>query len=253
MHRALTALALAAAVATPVAAAERPNDFVDLSSVAPNIVVEMRYHGGHNFVAKPVRGYQAPVCLLTRPAAEALARVQARLEPHGLGLKVYDCYRPQRAVDHFVEWAKDQRDTVHQSGFYPMVPKSKLFEEGYIADRSGHSRGSTVDLTIIPLPAPAQAPLPIGNLPPCTAAADTRPWDNSLEMGTGYDCFDPQSWTESAAVGAQARANRLLLRALMEAEGFVNYPKEWWHFTLANEPYPDRRFDFPIDQGNDSE
>lgn len=246
MFRRLTVLALSALLTAPAGAEQRPDDFVDLAGVAPDIVIEMRYHGSHNFVAKPVRGYEEPVCLLTRPAAEALARVQARLRTHGLGLKVYDCYRPQRAVDHFVAWAKDQQDTLHQSGFYPSVPKAKLFEEGYIAERSGHSRGSTVDLTIVPYPAPPQAEPPVGDLPPCTAPADTRPWDNSLEMGTGFDCFDPQSWTESMAVGPQARANRLLLRALMEAEGFVNYPQEWWHFTLANEPYPEQRFDFPV-------
>lgn len=238
-------LILASVAITPAMAGERPSGFVDLAEVGPGVVIEMRYVGELNFVGRPVRGYEAPACLLTRPAAEALGRVQDRLQPFGLGLKVFDCYRPQRAVDHFVAWAKDLDDTRHREGFYPEVAKTDLFDKGYIADKSSHSRGSTVDLTLIPLPAPAQQ-APPERLPECTAAAEVRPWEVSLEMGTAFDCFDPLSWTASGEVPAQARANRLLLKTLMEAEGFVNYPKEWWHFTLADEPYPEKRFDFPV-------
>ncbi len=231
------------ALAEPIAVP--PADFVDLALLAPTIAVEMRYFGEFNFVGRPVRGYDAPRCLLTQPAATALAQVQARLEPFGLGLKVFDCYRPQRAVDHFVEWAQDLDDTRYQAVFYPTVPKALLFQEGYIADHSSHSRGSTVDLTLIPLPPPSQSAL-AEQRPPCTAAASSRPWENGLDMGTAFDCFDPRSWTASLAVAPQARANRLLLKQVMEAEGFINYPNEWWHFTLAAEPFPEQRFDFPV-------
>jgi D-alanyl-D-alanine dipeptidase len=208
---------------------------VHIGTFAPSVVEEIRYAGPYNFVGGTVDGYEAQKCLLTQPAAEALAAVQADLEPFGLGLKVFDCYRPQRAVDRFVRWAEALGDTAKKALYYPDVPKDSLFALGYIAARSGHSRGSTVDLTLVPLGSTADANPPEG----CDAAAD-------IDMGTGYDCFGERSHTAAASAQPQQRANRLLLRALMEQHGFVNYSKEWWHFRLRDEPFPDHYFDVPI-------
>jgi len=225
----------------------RPADIIDAAQLAPGLVVEARYHGEHNFLGRQVKGYQAPLCLLTRRAALALAKVQAELKPLGLELKVYDCYRPRQAVADFVAWAKDLDDRATQAEFYSTVDKKDLFSKGYIAERSSHSRGSTVDLTIIPLPAPAQeAYQPGKNLRPCYLPAARRFGDNGLDMGTGFDCFHPLSHTANPSVGAQQRANRLLLLSLMTRHGFKNYDLEWWHYTLAGEPYPDTYFDFPV-------
>ena len=218
--------------------------FVSVTDVEPSIVVEARYYGAHNFIGRRIAGYEAPKCVLTREAATALARVQAELRAFGLGLKTYDCYRPQRAVNDFVAWAQDTLDTAMKAEFYPAVDKRNLFRDGYIAERSGHSRGSTVDLTIIPLPAPDQPEYRSGQpLVDCRRSAGERFRDNSIDMGTGYDCFDPLSHTANAGISAAARRNRLLLRALMEKHGFRNYTQEWWHFTLNDEPYPDTYFD----------
>ena len=201
-----------------------PPGFVAAEDVVPGLVEEMRYYGRDNFVGEPIDGYDAPVCILTAPAAQALAEVQERLTAFGLGLKVFDCYRPQRAVEHFVRWAEDLEATQMQERYYPEVPKSELFERGYIAEHSSHSRGSTVDVTVI-----------------------DRDTGVELEMGTGFDHFSPRSWPDAADVPAQQRANRALLQQLMVAAGFQPYAQEWWHFTLANEPFPDTRFDFPVD------
>lgn len=212
------------------AAPDTVPDLVDVRGIEPSIRVDMRYAGSDNFVGTRVEGYEAPVCLLARPAAEALAEVQRSLAHDGLGLLVYDCYRPQRAVDHFVRWAADTADVRTKAQHYPDVPKSRLFEEGYIAERSGHSRGGTVDLTLVREPAPGEA---------AEAAAP-------LDMGTPYDFFDPRSHTESPDVGDEALANRLRLREAMEAGGFRNYEAEWWHYTLRDEPYPDTYFNLPV-------
>ena len=197
---------------------ERPADFVDVMDVANGVVVEQRYFAEDNFVGAKVDGYLAPKCLLADKAARALAKVQAELAKMKLRLRIYDCYRPQRAVDHFVRWAKDPTLTATRERYYPNVPKSKLFKRGYIASRSGHSRGSTVDLTI-----------------------------DGLDMGTGWDYLDPLSHTANATMTAQVRANRLLLKSLMERHGFRNYRKEWWHYSLRREVYPKTFFDFPVE------
>jgi zinc D-Ala-D-Ala dipeptidase len=221
--------------------------FVSITSVDSTIIVEARYYGSHNFLGRPVAGYEAPLCLLTRQAANALAAVQADLLPFGLSLKTYDCYRPQRAVDDFVAWARDTADTTMKAEFYPRVDKRDLFSDGYIAERSGHSRGSTVDLTLVPLPpAPQPTFTPGQPLTRCTEPVGRRFADNTLDMGTGFDCFDPLSHTANPAVGPEAARNRLLLRSLMEKHGFRNYAKEWWHFTLTDEPFPDTWFDHPV-------
>ncbi|EGW6275496.1 M15 family metallopeptidase, partial [Salmonella enterica subsp. enterica serovar Enteritidis] len=129
----------------------QPKDFVDITTVAPDVQVDMRYFSSHNFIGRPIKGYNAPVCLLTRPAANAVKQVADRLRPFGLTLKIYDCYRPQSAVNDFIAWAKDPSQNQMKNEFYPQVEKNRLFEEGYLAARSGHSRGSTLDLTIVPL------------------------------------------------------------------------------------------------------
>ncbi|GHA90300.1 D-alanyl-D-alanine dipeptidase [Streptomyces tendae] len=246
---AVTALPAAAAPATAQARPEprAPEDFVALRAVDPTIIEEMRYVTAHNFVGERVDGYRQPLCILTRPAAEALHRAQTRLLRQGYSLKVYDCYRPQRAVDHFVRWAEDLDDQDMKAEFYPDVDKTRLFADGYIAEKSGHSRGSTVDLTLVRLPARPTRPYHPGQpLVPCFAPQDERFPDNSVDMGTGYDCFDTRSHTLDPRIQGVQRANRLLLKDTLEDAGLVNLPEEWWHFTYKPESYPDTYFDFPV-------
>ncbi len=213
---------LLAMLCANAAAQERPAGFVDAATVVPGLIVELRYAGSHNFVGRPIEGYGAPRCLLTQAAAEALAAVARDLAARGLVVKVFDCYRPTRAVANFVRWARDLDDTAGKAEFYPEVDKRTLFQDGYISSRSGHSRGSTVDLTL--------------------AQADGR----ELDMGTPFDFFSPRSWPAAASISAAAKANRGLLAAAMRRHGFRPYEKEWWHFTLSAEPFPDTYFDFPV-------
>ncbi len=183
-------------------------------------------------------------------AANALVKIQRDVLSRGMTLKIYDCYRPQRAVNQFVEWARDLDDTQMKAEFYPSVAKKDLFKQGYIAAQSSHSRASTVDLTLVLLPAgdsPAFTFTPGKTLLDCRAPRSERFPDNSLDMGTGYDCFDPLSHTTNSDITPKQAHNRSLLKSVMEAHGFINYSKEWWHYTLKNEPYPDRYFDFPIE------
>ncbi|TDC69032.1 D-alanyl-D-alanine dipeptidase, partial [Micromonospora sp. KC606] len=224
-----------------------PADFVLLSEVDPSITTDIRYATAHNFLGRPVDGYQEPVCLLTRPAAEALSRVQAAARAHGYGLRVYDCYRPRRAVDDFVRWAKDPADQRMKAEFYPRVAKDRLFADGYLGAPTAHSRGSTVDLTLQPLPVPSDASQAPGQpLVACTEPADRRFADGSVDMGTGFDCFDPLAHTDDPRITGAARRHRQLLKRLMTQQGFVNYDREWWHYRYADEPYPDTYFDFPV-------
>jgi len=215
-------VALAATPGLAAVAQERPNSFVDAATVVPGLIVEARYAGAHNFVGRPIDGYQKPRCLLTREAAAALADVARELAPRGLVIRAFDCYRPVRAVADFERWARDYADTAAKAEFYPNVDKSTLFRDGYIASRSGHSRGSTIDLTL--------------------ARADGR----ELDMGTPFDFFSPRSRAASADIGGEAKENRALLSAAMRGHGFRPYDKEWWHFTLAHEPFPATYFDFPV-------
>lgn len=237
----------ASAPARAKAEPKAPKDFVTLASVDPTIIQEMRYFTPHDFVGERIDGYQQPICILTRPAAEALHKAQTRLRHKGYSLKVYDCYRPQRAVNHFVRWAKNLDDQAMKGEFYPNVDKTRLFEDGYIAEKSGHSRGSTMDLTIVKLPARPTRPYHPGEpLVPCFAPKDERFPDNSIDMGTGFDCFDTLAHTLDPRVQGQQRANRLLLKSTLEGLGFVNLAEEWWHYTFQPEPYPDTYFDFPV-------
>jgi D-alanyl-D-alanine dipeptidase len=224
--RALTAsvlLVLCLSAGTVGSEDKMPADFVDAAAVVPGLVVEMRYAGSDNFVGRPIVGYEAPVCILTRQAAEALAKVQTELRDYGLALKVFDCYRPKRAVADFIRWAKDPADTKMKAEYYPELDKSQLFPRGYIAERSGHSRGSTIDLTLVYLPYVLEVP-----------------------MGTSYDFFSMHSWPNDADQPPDVRVHRLLLSIMMQKHGFTPYEKEWWHFRLADEPYPNTYFDFPV-------
>ncbi|GAA4252762.1 M15 family metallopeptidase [Dactylosporangium darangshiense] len=220
--------------------------FVALSDVDPSILQDMRYATPHNFVGRPVAGYKQPRCLVTRQAAEALRSVQQKAVAKGYSLKVYDCYRPQQAVDDFVSWSHDS-DQRMKGEFYPHVDKSRLFADGYIGGPTAHSRGSTLDLTIVALPPRTQPGFdPAQPLLPCTAPSGQRFADNTVDMGTGFDCFDPLAHTAADGVSPAQRDNRELLTGLMSAGGFTNYPKEWWHYTLQNEPFPDTYFNFPV-------
>jgi len=231
--------------ATP-APAELPAGFVYLGDVDASIVQDIRYAGSHNFIGRPIAGYEAAECVLTEKAARALAKVQAQLAPKKLSLIVWDCYRPTRATDEFVRWTKDPNDTKMKAEFYPRIDKSQIFELGYLSTRSAHSRGSTVDLGIAPIGAAVPRFDPAVPLASCVAGKAQRFEDGALDFGTGYDCMDELSATVHAAINAQAQANRLMLRNLMVAAGFKPYRREWWHFELIDEPFPHRSFDFPI-------
>ncbi|MGD9972297.1 MAG: M15 family metallopeptidase [Desulfatirhabdiaceae bacterium] len=202
-----------------------PDGFVYLSDIDSDIAVELRYYTSDNFLGQPVNGYLAPRCILTRPTALALKKIQEELKPFGLGLKVFDAYRPQQAVDHFVAWAKDIDDTRMKQAYYPNVEKQNLFRDGYIAAKSAHSRGSTVDLTIISLLNPPHV---------------------ALDMGSGFDFFGPESWPDNPNLTPAQRSHRMLLQTLMKKHGFEPYDKEWWHFRLIDEPFPATWFNFPV-------
>ncbi|TPQ23337.1 M15 family metallopeptidase [Streptomyces sporangiiformans] len=244
---ALLAVTAASATARAKPGPKAPEGFVALRTVDRTIIQEIRYFTPHNFVGDRIAGYQQPLCILTEPAAQALHKAQVKLLRRGYSLKVYDCYRPQRAVDHFVRWAEDLNDEAMKGEFYPRVDKTRLFEDGYIAEKSGHSRGSTLDLTLVRLPAkPTRPYVPGETLVPCYAPQTQRFPDNSVDMGTGYDCFDTLSHTLDPRIQGQQRANRLLLKDTLEDLGFVNLREEWWHFTYKPELYPDTYFDFPV-------
>ncbi|MFE0134801.1 M15 family metallopeptidase [Streptomyces sp. NPDC059037] len=244
---ALLAVAVTSAPAHAKPEPKAPDGFVALRDVDPTIIQEMRYVTPHNFVGEPIDGYKKPMCILTEPAAKALHKAQRKLLREGYSLKVYDCYRPQRAVDQFVRWAEDLDDERMKAEFYPHVDKSRLFEDGYIAAKSGHSRGSTLDLTVVKLPAlPTRPYVPGEALTPCYGPQDERFPDNSVDMGTGFDCFDTLSHTDDPRVTGEQRANRDLLRGTLTEVGFVNLPEEWWHFTYKPELFPDTYFDFPV-------
>ncbi|MFD1659610.1 M15 family metallopeptidase [Streptomyces caeni] len=243
----LLAVTCASATAQAAPGPSAPADFVALRSVDPTILQDIRYFTPHNFVGRRIDGYRQPLCMLTRPAARALHKAQTRLLRQGYTLKVYDCYRPQRAVDHFVRWAKDLDDQRMKTEFYPQVDKTRLFADGYIAEKSGHSRGSTMDLTIVRLPAgPTRPYVPGRPLVPCYAPRDQRFPDNSVDMGTGFDCFDTLAHTDNPRIVGEQRANRELLKGTLHKLGLVNLAEEWWHYTYEPEPYPDTYFDFPV-------
>ena len=199
------------------------DQFVDIKEVIPSVQLDIRYYTHNNFIGSRIDGYDAPKCLLTREAALALKYVQEELVNNRQALKIFDCYRPQQAVDHFVRWAKDLNDQKMKAEYYPSIDKKSLFKDGYIAEKSGHSRGSTVDLTIVDLNT-----------------------NRELDMGTRFDYFDPLSHTASNGISKIQRDNRIALKTIMERNGFKNLKEEWWHFTLKNEVFPNRYFDFKV-------
>jgi D-alanyl-D-alanine dipeptidase len=208
---------------TTAGAGDLPEGFVYIDEVITDITVELRYAGSNNFIGQPIDGYESGRCIISTDAAYALKRAQAALKKFGLGLKIFDAYRPQRAVDNFVRWAADTLDTRMKQQYYPTVRKSQLFDKGYIAEKSGHSRGSTVDLTLIDLNT-----------------------GKELDMGSPWDFFGEKSHIDYSGITAQQRANRMLINFVLTEYGFSPYSNEWWHFTLRNEPFPKTYFDFVI-------
>jgi D-alanyl-D-alanine dipeptidase len=240
-------VALTIAPSAPAwAASALPKGFVYLRNVDPTIVQDIRYAGSHNFVGRPIKGYPAAECILSASAAQALATVQKMLADKKLSLIVWDCYRPARAVDDFWQWSRDPARSEMKAEFYPRTDKGKLFALGYIARRSAHSRGSTVDLGIVPADlSSVPQPNPAQQLKACTAATGERFEDGTIDLGTGYDCLDVLANTSNSDVDATAQRNRRMLKSAMQGAGFRPYAREWWHFQLNNEPF-DRAFDFEV-------
>ncbi len=224
---ALTCAGCASTAEVRVSAAQDAHaaGMLDVATLAPGIRVDMRYVGSDNFTGAPVHGYEAPRCYLLAPVVQALARVQAAVQAQGRSLVVYDCYRPVRAVQRFVAWANDASDQRTKAAYYPRLEKPKLLD-GYIAETSGHSRGATLDVGLVR----------------CENASRCTP----LDMGTSFDLFDTRANTDSAEVTQAQRDNRQLLLRAMRAEGFQNYPLEWWHYTFRPEPSPRTAYDFPV-------
>ena len=203
-----------------------PKDFVYLQDIAPSIKQDIKYYSKDNFTGRPVPGYESPVCILTRPTAEALLKIQQELNQKCLGLKVFDGYRPQMAVNEFVRWSQDKHDQIMKVPYYPNVNKADFFKLRYVAEQSGHTRGSTVDLTIIDLKT-----------------------QKELDMGTHFDFMDELSHPFNPAIGSTPIQNRQLLNQVMSKHGFIALgpeDTEWWHFTLKDEPFPKTYFNFPV-------
>lgn len=201
---------------------------LDVRALVPDLAQEIRYASADNFVGRPVEGYGAARCYLLRPVAQALQRVERTLRAQGLRLKVFDCYRPARAVGDFVVWAGDLSDQSTKAAYYPRLDKRALLGD-YISPTSGHSRGATLDLTLMR----------------CASASDPGSC-TPLDMGTPFDYFDVSAHTDWPGASPAQREHRQRLVAAMAGEGFVNYPLEWWHYTYKPEPTPDTAYDFPI-------
>lgn len=197
--------------------------FVSISEVIPDVILEIRYHSTYNFVGTRIDGYDEPIALLTQQAADSLLKVSEDLKQQGYRLKIFDAYRPQRAVDHFVRWSKDVADTLMKSYFYPDLDKDRLFPEGFICEHSSHSRGATVDLTLFDMTT-----------------------EREVDMGATFDWFGMSSYPSYTDLTEEQLAMRQVLRDAMLRHGFNPFDTEWWHFTLQNEPYPDTYFNFPI-------
>jgi D-alanyl-D-alanine dipeptidase len=241
--RAAAALVLTALSATAFAQARLPADFVHLRAVDASIAQDIRYAGSNNFVGRPLDGYEAPECILRRDAAEALKRVQSDLAANGLALKVYDCYRPHRAVRMMVRWVKEPGPDGAAKRFYPRLAKQSLLS-GYVSGRSRHSTGTAVDLTLI-VRGGSAAPAGAAVDAPCTAPAAQRGDGESIDMGTGFDCFDRMSHTKAPGIDAEAQRWRGVLASAMREHGFAGYFREWWHFTYDGGA-PLVYHDFPV-------
>ena len=231
----ITAILACACTNAQIKLEEDSSRFVAITDVVPDVILEIRYFGTYNFVGKRIDGYLAPTAWLTREAADSLKAVSDDLIKQGYRLKIFDAYRPQCAVDHFMRWGADVKDTLMRRYFYPNIDRSRLFELGYIAKKSGHTRGSTVDLTLFDMNT-----------------------EKEVDMGGTFDWFGKEShpdcggnpdtgeYRQNDTLTAAQFANRMILRRAMLKHGFKPYDSEWWHFTLRNEPYPDTYFTFPV-------
>jgi len=200
-----------------------PEPFVYLEDIDPSIIQEISYATDNNFIGRPLDGYQSHRCVLPKPLALALANAQKDAKKQDLSLKIYEAYRPVRAVEDILLWSKDPSDQKMKAQYYPNIDKEKVFDLGYVLLRSAHCRGAAVDVTLVPL-------------------SSKKP----LEMGTRFDAFDEHSHTENPNISEEAKKNRVLLCSIMHKHGFLNYPSEWWHFNFKDEPFPNTYFDFPI-------
>jgi D-alanyl-D-alanine dipeptidase len=228
----------------------RDKGFVYLHEIDPTILISLRYNSNENFVGKPVDGYKKSVVIITKQAAYALKKVQQEVKKDGYCLVVYDAYRPQQAVNHFIRWSSNTADKSKENQYYPRVDKDQVFDLGYIAKRSGHSRGSTIDLTIIK-DGEALHEIQEQERELCDGCTIKFLDDGTVDMGSSFDLFDEASHTHNKFIEGQFQERRDYLKAKMEEHGFKNYEKEWWHFNLRNEPFPadrdDSYFDFPIE------
>lgn len=230
----------------PQAVARDVFGFVDLKTVNSDVIVEAAYATDFNFIGQAIEGYRVGKCYLTTKAAKALSEVQKEVFKQGYSLLVFDCYRPQRAVNQFVTWTKNL-DVKNQSIFYPDEPKKDLIKRGYIDAKSGHSRGSTVDLTLVHT-SKYQAKTfydQIKNITDCRKSQEVEA-SGQIDMGTTFDCFSELAHTANPKIPETLRKNREILKSAMEKQGFANYPKEWWHFVMKDEPYKNDYFDFEV-------
>jgi zinc D-Ala-D-Ala dipeptidase len=222
-----------------------PGGFVFLRDVDPTIIQDIRYAGSNNFVGRPLAGYDAAECVVKRDVGRALKGIQQELAPRKLSLKMLDCYRPVRAVRDMVVWAQNGRETPAERRYNPAFSKKDLFRLGYIAEHSGHSTGAAVDLTLVDLTADNSPRFdPDKAYADCTAPASARAPEASVDMGTGYDCSDVRAYTAANSTTSVQRRWRNMLVSAMAKQGFVNYSKEWWHFSLPGAGGP--AYDFPI-------
>ena len=206
--------------------------FVIVNDVVPDVLLELRYFTSFNFAGARIDGYEEPVALLTKEAAEKLKIASEKFKEKDLIIKIWDTYRPRRAVEHFVRWRNDENDDKMKEYFFPDLTKKEVFEQGFIAEKSGHSRGSTIDMTLV-----------------------YKKNGTALDFGTGFDFFGERAHTNSTLVTEEQKNNRDYLKTIMEESGFVNLPEEWWHYTLKDEPFPETYFNFPVNatlikQGN---
>lgn len=222
-----------------------PKGFVYLHDVAPDIIQDMRYSGTNNFIGNPIPGYKKGVCIVTWQVGEQLKKAEQEIKTKGYTFKVYDCYRPQKAVNYFYKWSQDPNDERQKAAFYPREIKKELFNRKYIAHSSGHSRGSTVDLTLVKLNNSSKK-YSKTHLIRCYDKSPNYLNDDSMDMGTRFDCLDKSANIDYANLSTTQQKNRLLLQQLMLKYGFKPYFYEWWHYTLNHEPYPDTYFNFPV-------
>ena len=221
-------------------------DFVYLNEVDPTIIENLFYYKNVNFLGKQVNGYESNRAILTKEAAIALSQVQKALLNDGYSLVVYDAYRPEKAVKHFVEWSKDEQDQIQKELYYPLITKKDLFALGYICEESAHSRGSTVDISIIKLHHKLHDVKSKNRKLYRSERSIPYLDDGTVDMGSSVDLFDDVSHHDTNLIGKKFLKKRNYLREMMKKYGFNEFQKEWWHYTLKNEPFPDNYFDFDV-------